>query len=299
MSKIEDVYIKYYSLAFKKPFNMINSVLNQKKGFLLLIKTDEGMKAGDCSPLLNYSIESFQDAQEQMLEIYDLLNKYKGKDLEYSIDNICSNNELVASVEHCLKSCLIEDNSSQSRRKDIEVNALINCSLAEVEQQLEIKYNEGYRIFKIKLGRKDFSEELEFWKRFKFKEQKQIKYIFDPNRSWTYNQFYSFAEVICSKQLLYFEDPLAKEKELEIALKEERIPIALDESLDIFYKRTDLKLPFAVIKPTIQKNYVEKIKYLNANGTEIVLSSAFESSLGIKKFVLITFFSEVGFPYWC
>lgn len=286
MAKIEDVFIKYYSIAFKKPFKMIDNILNQKKGFLLLVKTEDGITAGDCAPLPGFSFESVLDAQKQLIEIYNILNANKGNDLANTVGNIDESN-LCPSVSFALKSILPMNDLYQSRQTPIEMNALINCSLDSIDAEIDSKYELGYRILKVKLGRNDFEEELQYWKQAKHKFPTDIKFIFDANRAWSYNKLYSFEKISNRKQLLYFEDPLADKKELEIALKENRIPLALDESLEYILSTGISNVRYAVIKPTLLKNYDTTIEKLRQLDSKVVLSSAFESFVGLRSICLL------------
>ncbi len=287
MSKIEDIFLKYYSIPFKKPFKMINSTLNQKKGFLILIKTDEGFLFGDCSPLQGFSKESFKETQAQLLEVYEELCSLKGEDTNCLEDTILKKKDLYSSVNFALRSCINEGNISNLNLNTIKMNCLINSNLENIVDEINSKYENGYRIFKIKMGRSSFEEELTFWKNFKFDFLDSVKFIFDPNRSWTYNQLYSFEKVIIKKKLLYFEDPLQDMDELKIALKENRIPVALDESLDFMLEKGITDIKYAIVKPTIVKDYLKKIKKLLSKKTKVVLSSAFESFIGIRSICLL------------
>ncbi len=293
MNKIEDIFLKYYSLALKKPFKMIDSTLNQKKGFLLLIKTDEGMLAGDCSPLLGFSRESFEEAQIQLINLYERISCRKGDDIESLNDLFLQNNNLFSSVDFALRSCLNNKDISNYNLNPIKMNCLINTNLENIVDEINAKYRNGYRIFKIKMGRSSFEEELTFWENLKLEFPDSVKFIFDPNRSWSFNQLYSFEKVIDKKMLLYFEDPLENFDELKIALKENRIPIALDESLDNILEHGFTNIKYAIIKPTVVKDYTKKIDVLLNNKTKVVLSSTFESSIGIRNICLLHSFFKL------
>ncbi len=287
MSKIEDIFLKFYSLPFKRPFAMLDTEINHKKGFLVLVKTDEGIKVGDCSPLKGFSSESFYDAQLQLLSIIKYVKQQIGSDLSDTIESISNTFKLFPSVEFALQSLLIEASLFQTRKKSIQSNALINCPLSEVNSQLQKHYADGYKIFKIKLGRSNFNDEIRFWEEYNTDVYEDAKFIFDANRVWTYDELNSFARVIENKQLLYFEDPLSSLNELCKLLKEQIIPIALDESLPSILAKGCTEFEYAVVKPTLLNNYERVIEQLLVMNKKVVLSSAFESFQGIRKLCLL------------
>ncbi len=282
MHNIEEVYIKYYSIPFKKPFKMIDTIMNHKKGFLLFVKTDSGIKVGDCSPLTGFSKESFAEAQEQLLNVYSRMQALINTDLSDAIALILGDMHLLPSVEFALKSLEYEDDISNNNSSAIRANALINTH--NIEKELKEKYSEGYRIFKIKLGRYEFDSELSFWSKYISEFSEKVKFIFDPNRTWSINQLDLFYKSIDKKILLYFEDPIKNIEELRnLLISARKIPIALDESLIYILDNEIYNFKYAVVKPTIISKYENLIKSLVDKHKKVVLSSAFESFYGIRN----------------
>ncbi len=282
MHNIEEVYIKYYSIPFKKPFKMIDTIMNHKKGFLLIVKTEAGIKVGDCSPLIGFSKESFAEAQAQLLIVYSKIQALIKTDLSEAITLILEEMELLPSVEFALKSLEYENVISNNIAGIIRSNALIN--MHDIDKEIKDKYSEGYRIFKIKLGRSEFNTELSYWSKYVSEFSEKVKFIFDTNRTWSLDQLDLFYKSIDKKSLLYFEDPLeCKEELISLLSSSRKIPIALDESLIYILDKQIYSFKYAVIKPTIVSKYDRIIKLLNNKNKKVVLSSAFESFYGIRN----------------
>ncbi len=159
----------------------------------------------------------------------------------------------------------------------IPVSYLLKGSLSEIGIQAEKAIFSGFKSAKLKIGHLDFNEAL-----YLVRQLKDHLYLrLDVNRAWDLDEALSFFSHFRKEDFDYVEEPLKNPHDLCFFTH----PFALDESLreDFFIDHPLLKA--LIIKPTLHKDW---LKWLG-RGKEVILSSAFESDLGIAHIALLAY----------
>jgi len=156
----------------------------------------------------------------------------------------------------------------------IEIN--IN-SLAD--QHSELNDLGQHRCLKLKVGRQELSADQKMIRTI-LQRWPELTLRLDANRLWTTEQALKFFDWAQGLPIEYIEDPIANDDHLD---RLQGIAIALDELL-----RPDLiQLPCVravIIKPSLWGASVQDlIAEANKQQKQVILSSAFESSIGLSR----------------
>ena len=177
--------------------------------------------------------------------------------------------------------------------KKIPVNGLAIGSGTRLEQECKHFLAERFQAIKIKVGRLKVKEDIERVKIARKILGDEIQISLDANRAWKWEEAVEFSYLVKEFNIVYCEEPLRDFKKIEKLHEKTEIPIALDETL---WKNPDPKtLPKKgiiafILKPAILGGW-EKTKfwvnYSDRNGIKSVLSSSFESGLGLNWIAFI------------
>lgn len=124
-----------------------------------------------------------------------------------------------------------------------------------------------------------------------------VKLRIDCNQSWSLEEALSFLNQLPQSQIDFIEEPTQSLEDLQVIARTCQYPLALDESLRA-HPLESLKeiMDVAIIKPTLQLNYKGVIDRLRQWGKRCVLSSSFESVVGIDHIVKLATRMGVGEP---
>ena len=178
----------------------------------------------------------------------------------------------------------ISENASDS----IKVNALLSGSEDEIIGKVKTLKAKGYTTLKLKVGRQSLEEDINLVHKVYENIEKLTKLVLDANRSWSVEEAIYFGNSISDIKISYIEEPVKDYLGiLQLCNKSKfNIPIALDESLTAIYPKAMEHIPgitTLVLKPTILgfvKTF-EFIKKAKSLGMKTVISSSFESSIGL------------------
>ncbi len=131
---------------------------------------------------------------------------------------------------------------------------------------------EGFSSMKLKLGHLSVEDAIKMVKQFVGSYRLRL----DCNRSWSLDEAIHFTKHFHPDDFDYLEEPVLTYSDLVRFSEITRFPVAVDESIKKFTCSEIPTLKAAVIKPTI----VGSLPLVKA---PIVLSSAFESSLGLLQ----------------
>ncbi|KAH6555602.1 hypothetical protein KP509_21G066000 [Ceratopteris richardii] len=122
----------------------------------------------------------------------------------------------------------------------------------------------------------------------------------DANQRWTLAQALEFASAVQGCGLQYLEEPVKNRYDLVKFCKETGLPVAVDESIDknvedLHEYFSDLRLAAVVIKPSSVGGFERAamiVKWAQRNGMLAIISSAFESSVGLAIYAQFSMFVD-------
>jgi O-succinylbenzoate synthase len=159
---------------------------------------------------------------------------------------------------------------------EVITSALLMGSPEEILRHAELRFKEGYKTAKLKVGNLTFLQAETLIQELSFKFRLRI----DVNRAWTSKDSLAFFAKFPLDAFDYVEEPFDNPQELA----QFSHPLAIDESFpkDLSIEEIQ-KLPTfkcLVYKPSIQGGYLHCIPLLKKK-IPIVLSSSFESFVGL------------------
>lgn len=298
MNKIELTYSPY-NLKFIKPFETSKGIINERKGFIIQLKSSSGKKGiGDAAPLPEFGSEKFID-DESALKNIKLRFKLDLALIENNITNILLPYEKLPALRHGLEQALInlickEKNYSlnelfnKSSQKEIKVNAVIGFLSPKESADAASKFIvEGFQTLKVKVGRELFDEDLKCLKEIRKAVGNKIKIRVDANSKWKLSESVNNLNKLESLNLEYIEQPVKSLKDFIELSRKTSIPLAADESIktekdakNFISKKTASVL---ILKPMMLGGIIPTlniIRLAEENGIEVVISSSFESVIG-------------------
>ncbi|XP_020571316.1 protein PHYLLO, chloroplastic [Phalaenopsis equestris] len=188
----------------------------------------------------------------------------------------------------------------------IPICALVDCGgtpnlVAHVVSQL---FHGGFSTVKIKVARReDPTEDAAVISKIREMIGYQINIRVDANRKWTYDKAVHFGSSVKSFALEYIEEPVCFEDDIIKFCEETGLPVALDETIDNISGEALQKLEkfvhpgivAVVIKPSVVGGFENAsliAKWAQMHEKLAIVSSAFESSLGLSAYVKFALYLE-------
>ena len=264
-----------------------------RRGVLIkLIDENENESWGEIAPLPKWSKESLEDALQQLnqklVEITNMnwtAETYVEKILKLS---------LLPSVSFGLESAILSILLPLSNYT-VPSCALLMGSFNEILDQAELRFKEGYISAKLKVSNLSFEEAHKIICDLKDKFRLRI----DVNRAWNTSESMQFFAKYSLDSFDYVEEPFLNPHDLGKFLH----PLAVDESfpqdLSLEELETFPTLKALIYKPTIQGGIASCQRLLEwgrARNLDLVLSSSFESDLGLACVASIAHRLGVGAP---
>jgi len=174
------------------------------------------------------------------------------------------------------------------------VNGLAVGSGTVLEMECEELRNGGFKAVKLKVGRLTILQDIERVRLARKILGDEIALRLDANRAWEWEDALKFAEAVQDFNIEYCEEPLLDSNKLEQLHLQTGMPLALDETLwyaptpksDTPAKHVSLSgIRALILKPSILggwNNTKMWIEHAQKNGIHCVLSSCFESGLGLN-----------------
>ena len=302
-----------YLLPLKKPLRLLGYEFRERKGLILRFYrgSSENLSTnifgeGEIVTLPGIHTESFNLAEKQ---IRDYLSSGNETNYKPKLNLFPSVNFGLDMAMRTLFNNLKKSNHNQNIEKKDEIDttfqtAGINCFKIPVNGlligsgsmfELECKRlrDDGYQAIKIKVGQLTVKEDL---KRVKLARKilgDKIDLRLDANRLWEWDEALEFAKSASEFGIQYCEEPLRDIRKIEKLYEETKIPLALDETL--WKNPSPETLPKKGIKAFILKPCIlggwDKtrfwIDYAEKKDIQVVLSSSFESGLGLNWIAFI------------
>ena len=190
---------------------------------------------------------------------------------------------LVADQRHTTPACVL----SSAPRTHIPVNAFFEGNVEDVKRVIEAGHFERDTCIKVKIGRRPTSEERAVLDLLVRELGDHVALRLDGNRMMSTQEVASLLDGFPREQIDYLEEPLRDPTALPVLAKNLGVSIALDESLHEEETR-DLRFSEGVkswvVKPALAGGF-SACQALDEQaqqaGKEIVLSSCFESPIGL------------------
>ncbi len=278
-----------------------------RAGLLLELRDTDGRGGwGDCAPLPGFSRETLDEAKQQLVNCLEWLT---GLDpdiswvgIEHAIHSDIENRRLVPSARFAVELALLDLVSARTGRSlsqllhpdpavTVPVNALITEDLESIETSAERAVREGYRVLKLKVGRKEIEDDVARVRAARLAVGPNVAIRCDANQAWTFSEASRFAEGIAGLGVEYVEEPLQEPSELPLLWFDTHLPVALDESLLKLEPRDLEGKGFAtavVLKPTLLGGIIRTMRFARAAravGVRSVISSAVESGVAMRAHV--------------
>lgn len=249
-----------------------------RKSLLLHITDTAGNEGwGEIAPLPKWNKETVEDCERQLTEKQSKITQIDW-DQETVLKEI-ENLHLFPSVTFGLESALLSI-LSPLPPFSVGASALLMGSTNEILEQAEQREREGFRSAKLKISQLSFKEADAVIRELKDRFRLRI----DVNRAWTTADSMQFFEKFSLDTFDYVEEPFQNPHDLPHF----KHPLAVDESFptDLTLKQLEShpSLKALIFKPTVQGGIKECISlkpWLDKHKIDLVLSSSFESDLGI------------------
>lgn len=268
--RIQSLSLYLYSIPLKNEI--------KRSAALVQLISEEGRCGwGEIAPLPNWSRETLEACLSQLKEqsAFIFSNEWTRENV---LPLLASLNFLPAAsfgIESALLSLL--DSFSSSR---VPASALLMGTPKQILEQSRQRLSEGWTSAKLKVGHLTLAE-AEFVIR-QLKDQLRLR--IDVNRAWKTEESLQFFSQFPLDAFDYVEEPF--QNPLDLALFKH--PLAIDESFPDRLTLEDLgslpTLKALIYKPTIQGGLLHALplyEWARKNRIEFVLSSSFESDLGL------------------
>jgi O-succinylbenzoate synthase len=280
--KIVDVALYKYELPLARPLTIKGSVINSRCGVIVSLEDGNGFVGfGDASPLPGLHDESLDDVIEELKKIKKA-KKLSGLALP----------SVRFAVEGAMLDLAIQRQKAFNgiEKLQVPVNALLFNSQENVSDEFARLCDAGFHSVKIKVGRRDVSEDIELVRSLK-ELNRDVTLRLDANRAWGLGEALEFCEKAGPDKIEYIEEPVADSNDHAEFIKSSPIPLALDETLvesDISKINLNGVKAF-VLKPQVLGGFdatARLIRIAKDNNVLSVLSSTFESGVGIRSIAL-------------
>ena len=291
-----------YSFPFTSPFTTSTNTYSNRDGFIIQLK-DEHNKTGfgEAAPLEGFGEESLAQAESSIGKLNDFLDTTSFKNL-YDLNRLLLENDfsysVISAVTFAVVQIVFKDHKSRTQflsdynfTDKTYLNGVVGFyDIDEVINRVRKLHNSGYKVIKLKVGRQNIEDDLNILEHISL-EFPLVKLRLDANGAWDHNSAKQNLQLLAKYNLEYIEEPIHGIDNLmnlaeEIA-NESNVNLAIDESLisltDIYRILTQSKIKNIVVKPSLFGgiiNLLDLNKSALKNGKKIIISSAFETSLG-------------------
>lgn len=302
--KITEYEIFRYDLPLRDSIEINSFQIMDRSGLIIKISDGNGYSGfGEVAPLPGLHEENLDEALENFREIVPLLESREIppslERLDNGFENYIGKKAILPSVrfglEMTILSLLAEHRGlslgrllSQNCQKAVQINGLLLGEVDEMLEEAERLVIDGYRVIKMKVGRKSIDEEIRTVNQVQEIIDGKAQLRLDANLRWSFADAVRFAKSVGPKNIEYIEEPCPDSTQLNEFFDQTKMPIALDESLDLLLLdglENVRGLKALVIKPSVIGGFERSMKLVR-HGIALdiypVISSVFESGLGLS-----------------
>jgi len=293
-----------YELPLTRPLRFRGDEITVRRGLLLRLASECGRVGwGEIAPLTGFSREDLSQARQQFRLICKMLTgaevpagleRFDGTFSQW-LGAIKLFPSIRFGVETAILQMLAQERGvslqrilSDEPRESVVVNALLAGSVDDVLDRARALKDSGYGVFKLKVGARPISEDIELVHRVRQVIGNEAGLRLDANRAYDLTEAVRMAEAVHGDDIEYIEEPVRTYFELLELTRTGTfpLPVALDESLLSISPRALIPLrglKAVVLKPTLLGFAwaVWFARRAQQAGMITVVSSSFESSLGL------------------
>ena len=302
----------HYSLPLTEPLYLLGHEMHERTGLILRLNDgNDGTSVGDnfgegeIAPLSGMQPETLSEAENQIgdylsgncLPVTCSTSLFRSVNfgLDMALRTIFQSPNV--SKFHSLKETAGNDpkpSKTDFTGQIFPVNGLAVGSGTVLEMECEELRNGGFKAVKLKVGQLTILQDIERVRLARKILGDEIALRLDANRAWEWEDALKFAEAVQDFNIEYCEEPLLDSNKLEKLHLQTGMPLALDETLwyaptpksDTPAKHVSLSgIRALILKPSILggwNNTKMWIEHAQKNGIHCVLSSCFESGLGLN-----------------
>ena len=302
----------HYSLPLTEPLYLLGHEMHERTGLILRLHDEnDGTSVGDnygegeIAPLPGMHPETLSEAETQIRDYLSgnslpvtcsaALFGSVNFGLDMALRTMFQNPNV--SKFHSFKETAGNDHKTSKidfTGQIFPVNGLAVGSGTVLEMECEELRNGGFKAVKLKVGRLTILQDIERVRLARKILGDEIALRLDANRAWEWEDALKFAEAVQDFNIEYCEEPLLDSNKLEKLHLQTGMPLALDETLwyaptpksDTPAKHVSLSgIRALILKPSILggwNNTKMWIEHAQKNGIHCVLSSCFESGLGLN-----------------
>ncbi|GAB4341523.1 MAG: o-succinylbenzoate synthase [Calditrichia bacterium] len=243
---------------------------------------------GEAAPYPGLHRESLPETRRQLLT---LCREVTGRELAAPAAGEFA--ELFPSVRFAWEMALFPFlNTDLPEQWQVPVSGLVNPAYGSPVAAARWVKQEAFRSVKVKVGRLQLREELEWLHTFLEELPLPISLHLDANRAWRLPEALQFLQNLPHQRIHYIEEPLKEFEELKKLAEKVEIPLALDESL---VEHPPGSFPaqlaaFWIMKPDVLGSLAEvrrRCDLARENGVKVVFSNAFLSGAGLTFLALL------------
>jgi O-succinylbenzoate synthase len=263
-----------YQIPFRCPLNFNGQRLTVRNGLILQLQNNQGHSSfGEIAPLPGFSVETLQQAQEQILAL-----------LNSGIGNRPLSDNLYPSVRFAVESALRYAPFAKQLGNEHVI------PLLQGDNQSVIKHYQALAmptIIKLKVGRQRVQQDIALFNQLTSLNSLLIIRC-DANQAWHSKQASHFFANINTQQLDYIEEPTASFTDNLLLAKQYQIGLALDETLhsSSFHYQHHPQIKALILKPSLIGSLTRLEHYINIAQQQtlaVSISSSFESIVGLLQ----------------
>ena len=290
--RVSRLAVRRYSLPLKSKIVFPTTVMTHRQGILICVVSENGcIGYGDAAPLPGFSKEGVADVVE---EVDRIRRKIIGQTYNSAESILTGMGALVTlpslrfALEVALLSALAAEKDifwpnliAEMIGSDLKSRGIRKCHLVSRGEQLDETPLDSV---KIKVGGRPVAEDWLRVKEYRRKLGPEAAIRLDANRAWTLDEAREFDRLAAELDIEFLEEPLSSSIDYDVYSEYNAIPIGLDESLSHDADPPVQHASVLILKPTLLGgvgaclNWFERCRISDC---EIVLSSSFESSVGM------------------
>ncbi len=306
-----------YQLPLHKPLVVGSETFAKREGVVLTLYDEKNnLGVGEIAPLPGLSKETLGEARQQILNLAQTIINHSPPvnghgTLNDALKTWLQTFRLVPSARFGFEMAFL--NLLASRRNVFLRDIIVPTEHAQVPicgllpgpvqdplREAEEMIQKGMRVVKLKVGRSGLDEDIKMIQAVNQRIEGKAVLRLDANQKWDLNKAVLLGHEIGCAAVEYIEEPFQNSSQYEEFFMKTTIPVALDETvlkLDFNQIKSLSGVDFLIIKPTILGGIVKTwdlMSQCQRVGLQTVISSSFESSLGLSALVNLAACDRIG-----
>lgn len=293
-----------YELQFKKRATTSRGAMNTRTIWYLFLEENGKTGLGECAPIPGLSIETNEEIDQLIPELCANPERYiQDKSLLLNFPSLLFALETAfIDLQNGGKRILFPSAFTEGK-SGILINGLIWMDEIDVMQsQIEEKLEQGFHCIKLKIGAKDFEQELQLLKSIRQRfTTEQITLRVDANGAFLPDEAIDKLRALAELDIHSIEQPIAAGNSNEMAriCSQTPLPVALDEELIGVHTKAEkeellnrIKPQYLILKPSLHGGFSgcdEWIALANERGISWWITSYLESNIGLNAIAQWTF----------